>query len=127
MLELTKAEEQIMHALWKLDKAFIKDIMEIIPEPKPAYNTVATIIKIMEKKEFVSHKTYGNTYQYYPLVSRENYTKNFFKTFLDKYFNNSYEKLLSFMAKDNDISLSQIDDLLNSMEKIKNLKNTEQQ
>jgi predicted transcriptional regulator len=86
--ELTKAEEQVMQILWKVEKGFVNDILEKFPEPKPAYNTVSTIVRILEKKEFVSHKAYGKTHQYFPLVTRKNYTKSFLNSFLSNYFSN---------------------------------------
>ena len=88
--ELTKAEEQLMQILWDKKKAFVNDLLEVLPEPKPAYNTVSTIVRILEKKGFVSHKAYGNTHQYFPIVTKKAYTKLTFKTMLNGYFSNSF-------------------------------------
>ena len=78
MKDLTRAEEQVMQILWRIEKGFVNDILENFPNPKPAYNTVSTIVRILEKKEFVSHKAYGKTHEYFPLVLKKTYTKSFF-------------------------------------------------
>mgnify|MGYP001283964940 FL=1 len=88
MKELTKAEEQIMQILWQLEEAFVNDIVDKMPEPKPAYNTVSTIVRILEKKGFVNHIAYGKTHQYYPLISKTEYTRSFMKSFMGSYFGN---------------------------------------
>ncbi|MGD2295364.1 MAG: BlaI/MecI/CopY family transcriptional regulator [Candidatus Aminicenantes bacterium] len=111
MKELTKAEEQIMQVLWKLEKGFVKDIIERLPDPKPAYNTVSTIVRILEKKEFVSHRAYGKTHEYYPLVSRDDYKKKFLKSFMKRYFGNSFQEMVSFFASDRDINLREMEEI----------------
>lgn len=111
MIELTKAEEEIMHVLWKLDNAFVKDIIDVLPEPKPAYNTVSTIIRILEKKGFVSHDAFGKTHRYYPLISKSDYTKQFLKGFVSNYFGNSYRQMVSFFAKENKLSLKELEEV----------------
>ena len=120
MKDLTKAEEQVMHALWKLEKAFVKDVIEEFPEPKPAYNTVSTIIRILEKKEFVDHKAFGKTYQYFPIVSKEDYTKHTAGQLVDNYFGGSFKNLVSFFVKDNDMTVKEMDDLMKVIESKKN-------
>jgi BlaI family penicillinase repressor len=90
MKELTKAEEQIMQVLWGLEKGFVKDVIEKLPEPKPAYNTVSTIIRILEKKKFVGHKAYGKTHEYFPLVDRDEYKKRFVRSFVRRFFGDSF-------------------------------------
>jgi len=110
--ELTKAEDQFMQVLWKLEKAFVKDIIEELPKPKPAYNTVSTIIRILETKGFVDHTAYGKTHEYFPLISKEQYSKFYLNSMLKGYFNNSFENLVSFFAKENDMSLKDIEKLL---------------
>jgi len=112
MKELTKAEEQIMQELWILEKAFVKEIVEKLPEPKPAYNTVSTIIRILEKKGFVDHYAYGKTHQYFPLVSKTDYTKSYFRNFLNGYFSNSFQEMVSFFAKEDKMSLSELEELI---------------
>lgn len=111
MKELTKAEEQIMQVLWKLQKAFVKDIIEKLPEPKPAYNTVSTIIRILEKKEVVTHRAYGKTYEYFPLISKDEYKKKFLKSFIRRYFGDSFQEMVSFFASDRDISLQELEEI----------------
>lgn len=111
MKELTKAEEQVMQYLWKLEKGFVKDLVELMPEPKPAYNTVSTIIRILEKKGFVGHNAFGNTYEYFPIVSQEEYTGSFLKNFVGNYFGNSYRQLVSFFAKDEGLSVQELEEL----------------
>jgi predicted transcriptional regulator len=112
MKELTKAEEQIMQELWILEKAFVKEIVDKLPDPKPAYNTVSTIIRILEKKGFVDHYAYGKTHQYFPLVSKTDYTKSYFKNFLNGYFSNSFQEMVSFFAKEDKMSLSELEEII---------------
>jgi predicted transcriptional regulator len=111
MKELTKAEEQIMHVLWELGKAFVKDILLHLPDPKPAYNTVSTIVRILEKKGFVDHKAYGKTHEYYPVVTKERYTKLFIRNFVRKYFQDSYPEMVSFFAKDRTLTVSELEEI----------------
>ena len=115
--ELTKAEEQVMQILWKLDKAFVNDILEKIPEPKPAYNTVSTIVRILEKKGFVDHEAFGKTHRYFPLISKSDYTKAYFRNFLSNYFGNSFQEMVSFFAKEDNMSLSDLEALMNEVGK----------
>ena len=117
MKELTKAEEQIMQELWILEKAFVKEIVEKLPEPKPAYNTVSTVIRILEKKGFVDHYAYGKTHQYFPLISKTDYTKSYFRNFLNGYFSNSFQEMVSFFAKEDKMSLSELEELIKEVGK----------
>ena len=117
MKELTKAEEQVMQELWALEKAFVKDIIDRLPEPKPAYNTVSTIIRILEKKGFVDHYAYGKTHQYFPLISKTDYTKSYFKNFLSGYFSNSFQDMVSFFAKEDKMSLSDLEEMVREVGK----------
>ena len=122
--ELTKAEDQIMQILWKLEEAFVNDIIEMMPEPKPAYNTVSTIVRILEKKGFIDHKAYGKTHQYFPLISKKEYTRSFMKNVMGSYFGNSFKEMVSFFAKEDNMSVSEIEEL---MQEVKNdIKNEEQ-
>ena len=116
MNELTKAEEQVMQILWKLKKGFVKDVIAHFSEPKPAYNTVSTIIRILEKKGFVGHKAYGKTYEYFPVISKKEYTKTFFKGFLNRYFNNSFRQLVSFFSDENEMSIEEMEKIMKMME-----------
>lgn len=117
MKELTKAEEQIMQILWKLDKGFVKEILACLPEPKPAYNTVSTIVRILEKKGFVSHKAYGKTHEYYPIISKEEYTRNFLKRFVENYFSDSFKELVSFFAKDKKMDVSELEEIIKTIDR----------
>jgi BlaI family penicillinase repressor len=119
MKELTKAEDQIMQVLWKLEKAFVKDIVEQLPEPKPAYNTVSTIVRILEKKGFVGYKAFGKTHEYFPLIAKEKYTRFYLNNMMTGYFNGSFQNLVSFFAKDNVLKVQEIDQLVKELEKIK--------
>ena len=110
--ELTRAEDQVMQILWKLEKGFVKDIIEQMPDPKPAYNTVSTIIRILENKGFVDHKAYGKTHEYYPLITKEKYTKFYLNNMIKGYFNGSFQNLVSFFAKENKISTQDLEKLL---------------
>ena len=124
MKELTKAEEQIMHILWELDEAFVKDIISKLPKPKPAYNTVSTIVRILEKKGFVAHKAYGKTHEYYPLIYKEDYTKVHMNSFVKNYFSNSFEQMVSFFAKEKSLTVNEMEEILKIMEEeIKKQKN----
>jgi predicted transcriptional regulator len=116
MKELTKAEEQVMQVLWQIEKGFVNDILEHYSDPKPAYNTVSTIVRILEKKGFVGHLSFGKTHQYYPLVSKKTYTQSFFKGFMKNYFSGSYKSLASFLTNDKNLSLEDLEEMKNMME-----------
>jgi predicted transcriptional regulator len=117
MKELTKAEDQVMQLLWKLEKAFVKDIIEQMPIPKPAYNTVSTIIRILEKKGFVGHNAYGKTYEYFALISKKEYTRSYMKNFMRNYFSGSFQEMVSFFAKEDNMSLTELDDLMKDVKR----------
>lgn len=118
MKELTRSEEQIMQILWSIEKGFVKDIIAHFQDPKPAYNTVSTIVRILEEKGFVDHKAYGKTHEYFPVVNKKDYTRNFFPKVMKNYFSNSYKQLASFFTEENDLSIQEL-------EEIKNLVNEE--
>jgi predicted transcriptional regulator len=111
MKELTKAEEQIMQVLWRLGKAFVKDIVDDLPEPRPAYNTVSTVVRILEKKAFVSHRAYGKTHEYFPVISRDEYRKSYVKSFIRRYFGDSFQEMVSFFASGRDVSLQELEEV----------------
>lgn len=115
--ELTKAEDQVMQILWKLEKAFVKDVLAEFPEPKPAYNTVSTIVRILEKKGFVDYKAYGKTHEYYPIITKSDYSKFYLNNFVGSYFGGSFQKLVSFFAKQNDLDVKDIEKLMQHVEK----------
>lgn len=117
MKPLTKAEEQIMQALWKLDKAFLKDIIEALPNPKPHNNTVATILKILVEKEFVGINSFGRMHQYYALVAKDSYSKSTLKTIVKSYFEGNYSNAVSFMVKENGLSIEELELLLKQLKK----------
>ena len=117
MKNLTKAEEQIMQVIWKLDKAFLREILDELPAPKPHSNTVATIIKILVDKEFVGITVFGRTHQYYPLVTKEAYSKTTMKSLVKGYFEGSFSNAVSFMVKENNISLDELELLLKQLKK----------
>lgn len=104
MVKLAKREEQIMQAFWELKQAFIKEIIPLLPNPKPHYNSVATIVKILEEKGFLGHAIFGNLYQYHPIISREDYQKHAMKDLVTQYFNGSYPSMLAFFAKEQNLS-----------------------
>lgn len=116
MKELTKAEDQVMQVLWNLEKGFVNDILEKFPEPKPAYNTISTIVRILEKKGFIDHKAYGKTHEYFPKVSKKEYTRKYFKGFMNSYFGNSYQALASFLTSDRNISIHELEQMKLLME-----------
>ncbi len=112
---LTKAEEEIMQVLWKLEKAFVKHVVDELPDPKPHYNTVSTIIKILADKGFVAHESFGKSNRYYPLVRKEDYTKRSMKQFVKGYFEGSYTNMFSFFAKEKDISIEDLESILKEL------------
>jgi len=109
---LTKAEEQVMQILWELREAVVKDLMEHFEEPKPAYTTVATVLRVLEKKGFVSFRKVGNTYLYSPLVTKVEYTRFQVTNLLSNYFNGSFPKMATFFARENDISIADLENIL---------------
>ena len=117
MQKLTNKEEEVMHILWKLEKAFVKDVLMEIEDDKPHYNTLSTIIRNLEEKGYVSHNAYGNTHQYFPVVSKEDYRKGFMSNAIENYFNNSYKSMISFFAKEEKISADELREILDMIEK----------
>jgi len=115
MRELTRAEEQVMQILWDIEKGFVKDILVKMSDPKPAYNTVSTIIRILERKGFVKHKAYGKSHEYFPIVSKDEYRSFSIKNLLTGYFGGSFSKLASFFAKDENIDLKEFEKLMNEV------------
>lgn len=112
MEELTKAEERIMQVIWKLQKAFVRDIIdELEEEPKPPYNTISSIVRLLEKKGYISYKAYGKTYEYFPAITKEDYTKTTFSKMFSGYFDSSPASLLSFMVKQEKLSAADIAEL----------------
>jgi len=120
--ELTKAEETIMQLLWQLKEAMVKDIIELIPESKPAYNTVSTVVRVLENKKFVDHKPHGNSHVYFPLISEAEYKKFTFDKMMSGYFSNSYKSLVSFIANEKKLDIQQLDELTQLIEDLKRKK-----
>ncbi len=110
--ELTRAEEQIMQILWDLEKGFVKDMVGRFPEPKPAYNTVSTIVRILEQKGFIGHTAYGKTHEYFPLVAKSDYTRTFMKNFMRNYFSGSFREMVSFFAREDNLSVTELNELM---------------
>ena len=116
MQKLTNKEEEIMHILWRLEKAFVKDVLSEIKDDKPHYNTLSTIIRNLEDKGYVSYNAFGKTHQYYPIVSKEDYKKRFMNTAIDHYFNSSYKNVVSFFAKEEKISVDELKEIIELIE-----------
>ncbi len=112
MVKLAKREEQIMQVFWDLKKAYIRDIIPLLPDPKPHYNSVATIVKILEEKGFLDHETSGNMHFYFPLVSREKYQKFALKDIVSQYFENSYPRMLAFFAKEQKLTDKELNEIV---------------
>ena len=112
MKKLTKKEEELMKMLWKLEKAFVKDIVELYPDPKPHYNTISSLVRLLQDKGIIGFKQYGNTYQYFPLISKEEYRRSFMNQVVSDYFDNSYKSAVAFFVKEKNLSEEEIDELV---------------
>lgn len=118
--QLTKAEEQFMQVLWDLKEGSVKEIIAELPNPKPAYNTVSTIIRILETKNIVAHKPNGRGYIYYPLIAKTDYTNQSLHKLMDGYFGGSFKSMVSFFVKKNDVDINELEGILKEIEKTKN-------
>lgn len=116
MNRLTRAEEQVMQFLWEMGEGMTKDVISRFPDPKPAYNTVSTVIRVLEKKGFVEHKAYGKTHVYYPVVEKEAYARIQFMGFMKDYFNNSFPRMAAFFAREKNIDISEMEEILKMTE-----------
>jgi len=114
--ELTKAEEQVMQVLWNLKKGFVNGILDQFPEPKPAYNTISTIVRILVKKRFVKFKAYGKTHEYFPAITKKEYSHFYLKNFVGNYFDGSFQELVSFFAKENNLNVSELEELMSHVQ-----------
>ena len=114
--ELTKAEEEIMQILWELDGGFVKDVIAEIPEPKPAYNTVSTIVRILVQKEMVGHTSHGKSHRYHPLITKEEYSKYKMDNLMSGYFEGSFSNMVSFFVKKKQLNTKELDDILKIIE-----------
>jgi len=113
--KLTKAEEEIMIALWEINEGVVRDVMARLRDPETPYTTVSTVIRVLEKKGFIAHRAIGNTYLYYPLISKEKYLKDYIPGILRKYFNGSFSELASFFARENNMSVEELTELLDTV------------
>jgi BlaI family penicillinase repressor len=116
-MQLTKAEEQVMQILWDLEEGLVKDIRDGFEDPKPSRNTVSTVVRVLEKKGFVDHKAYGNVYLYYPIVSKSDYSKSQLFGLMEGYFDNSFPAMATFFAREKDLSLKELEELLDDTRK----------
>ena len=110
--ELTRAELEVMQILWRIERGVVHAIIDKMEEPRPAYNTISTVVRILEKKGFVGHKAYGKTHEYYPTVTKEEYTSRYMTTVLDNFFDGSLSRLVSFFSSDRDLSTEELDELM---------------
>jgi predicted transcriptional regulator len=122
MKALTKAEEQIMQVLWKLEKGFLRDIVDAMPNPKPHQNTVATLLKILIEKEFVGITVMNRHHEYFPRLTKEDYSKRSIKQLAKNYFEGSFSNVVSFLVKENNISVEELESLLEQIKKQQNQK-----
>jgi BlaI family penicillinase repressor len=120
--ELTKAEEQVMQILWQLKEAIVKDIIEEMRDPKPAYNTVSTVVRVLEGKGFIDHKAYGNSHVYFAVISDDEYKKFTFDKMMKNYFSNSYKSLVSFIADEKNLDINELNELSAMIDQLKNKK-----
>jgi predicted transcriptional regulator len=116
-MQLTKAEEQVMQILWDKKNALVKDIRDSFNEPKPARNTISTVVRILEKKGFAGHKAYGNVHLYHPLVSKRDYSRKQLFGLMESYFNNSFPAMASFFAREKDLTIKELEELLEDTKK----------
>jgi len=119
MVTLTKAEERIMQILWDMDKGFIKDILEQFPDPIPPYNTVATIVRVLEKKGIISYKSYGGAHQFYPLISKEDYRNEQLGNLVKDYFGNSLKEVVHFFSEKKDLDIKDVNEVMKMLEEVK--------
>jgi len=116
-MQLTRAEEQVMQILWDMKEGLVKDIRDSFEDPKPARNTVSTVVRVLEKKGFVGHKAYANVHLYHPLISKEDYSKTQLFGLMESYFNNSFPTMASFFAREKDLTVKELDELLDDTRK----------
>jgi len=123
MVTLTKAEEKIMKILWGIGEGFIKDIIEQYPNPKPPYNSVSTIVRVLVQKEIIGFKAFGNTYQYFPLISKEEYSRGQLSRLVKDYYNNSLTEVVSFFSESKKLDEKELDEVMKMLEELKSQKN----
>lgn len=116
MKHLTNREEEIMELFWEKGALFVKEIIEMFAEPKPHYNTISTIVRLLEDKDFIDHEQFGNTYRYYANISREEFSKNTLKKMISKYFDQSYSSVVSMFVREENITIEEIQELIRKVE-----------
>lgn len=116
MKKLSRKEEELLQIMWELDKGFVKEVIDHLPDPKPHYNTVATLMKRLEEKGYLGHKEYGGSYEYYPLIGKEAYRQTFMKKVLNTFFDNSYVNLLAYFAQQEKMDAKDVEQLLKKIE-----------
>lgn len=116
---LTKAEEEVMHIIWQLERCLVRDIIDHLGDPDIPHSTVSSVVRILEKKGFVNHKAYGKTHEYFPIVSKEDYAQHGVKSLMEKYFGGSPKKLVSFLVESRDMNLKELNDLLKTLDNTK--------
>ncbi|MFC2098095.1 BlaI/MecI/CopY family transcriptional regulator [Bacteroidota bacterium] len=117
MEKLTNKEEQAMRVLWDCKRGFVKDLLDKFPEPKPHYNTLSSLIRLLEEKGYVSHKAYGNTHEYFPVITKEDYQREYMSEIVDSYFGKSYKNAVTFFAREQNISIDELKEIINMIEK----------
>ena len=122
MVTLTKAEEKIMHILWDLEKGFVKDIQARFPDPKPPYNSVSTIVRVLVKKDIVGYNKFGGTYEYYPLISKEEYRSGQLGSLVNNYFNNSFKQVVNFFSENKNLKIEEVNEVIRMLEDLKKQK-----
>ena len=119
MNKLTRKEEELMMILWEMEKGFVKDMLEKYPDPKPHYNTVSTLVRVLQEKGFIDHRQYGNTHEYYPLISKEEYRRHFIRYVIQDYFNNSYEDVVAYFVEENKLNTEELEGIIRMMKQKK--------
>jgi len=123
MITLTKAEEKIMKILWDIDKGFIKDILQQYPDPKPPYNSVSTIVRVLVQKEIVGYEAFGNSHQYHPLITKEEYRKGQLSRLVSDYYNNSLKQVVNFFSESKELDDKELDEVMKMLKALKSQKN----
>ena len=122
MVRLTKAEERIMKILWKIEKGFIKDIQNEFPDPKPPYNSVSTIVRVLVKKDIISYKAYGASYEYYPMITKNDYRKGQLNKLVKEYYNNSLKQVVNYFSESKNLDIDEVDEVMKMLEELKKKK-----
>lgn len=115
MNKLTRKEEELMMILWEMGKGFVKDMLEKYPEPKPHYNTVSTLVRVLQDKGFIDHRQFGNTHEYYPVVSKDEYRRHFIRYVIQDYFNNSYQDVVTYFVEEENIGKEELEGIIRMM------------